>query len=107
MEEKLRAIVIQELSLHTHSREEADVVIARLGGIIMAKTLQKITDDLSDDDAILFDALIQEGEKEGTSEVAMKYIAFIDTHVPHLEEVVASMSREALEEYRKTQAQVL
>ncbi len=93
MDEKLRQIIIQELSLTGVSDAVADDVITRLGGLIMQDVIMQVTDSLSDEKVIDFEKVLETYNHENV-------MMFLVENVPNLDDIVVESSKKMIEAYK-------
>ena len=93
MDEKLRQIIIQELSLTGVSDNVAEDVITRLGGLIMQDVIMQVTDSLSDEKVIDFEKVLETYNHENV-------MMFLVENVPNLDDIVVESSKKMIEAYK-------
>ena len=94
MDEQLRTLIIQELSIETLSEEDANEVFTILGGLILERLVTTLADNLSDEKVVLFEKIITEGDHG-------KLFVFLAENIDNLDEYVQKCSREVIEEYKQ------
>ena len=93
MDEKLRQIIIQELSLTGVSDNVADDVITRLGGLIMQDVIMQVTHSLSDEKVIDFEKALETYNHDNV-------MMFLVENVPNLDDIVVESSKKMIEAYK-------
>ena len=94
MDEQLRTLIIQELSVETLSEEDANEVFTILGGLILERLVTTLADNLSDEKVVIFERIIAEGDHG-------KLFVFLAENIENLDEYVQKCSREVIEEYKQ------
>lgn len=84
--------IITALKLEGKSSEEQEKVIMALGGVILQAILVKVTESLSDEQVIRFDAVLSSSDS-----VAIE--KFMQEEVKDLDKLVAEASKEIIETY--------
>jgi len=98
MDEAVRQQIIDELDLKEEPQEVVDEVITTLGGLIMQAVIVTVAEQLDDDNVIAFEQILSQEDGE---EKQAQITAFLIEKVPQLDELVASCSRDVIEEFKK------
>jgi hypothetical protein len=84
------------LDLSSLSKEVRELVIKNLGENILQRTLLSIAQTLTEEDAKIVSAKLQDGKLD-------EVIQFLDEHHPLLNEKVVTISREVIDEFLQAQ----
>jgi len=98
MDETVRQHIVDELDLKDEPQEVVDEVITTLGGLIMQSVIVRVAEQLDDENVIEFEQILSEADGE-TKQAHIT--AFLIEKVPQLDDLVASCSREVIEEFKK------
>jgi hypothetical protein len=94
MDEQLRTLIIQELGIEGLSEEDSNEVITTLGGLVLERIIDTVTEQLDDEQVILFEKIISEGDQ-------VRLLEFFADNVSDFDEVLQKSSREVIEYYKQ------
>lgn len=94
MDETLRSLIIEELSLTNASNELIDQTITTIGRAILESLVISVADRMDDATLEAFESVIATHNQE-------KIMEFLAKHVPDLDVILSQTSKEVIERYKK------
>lgn len=94
MDETLRTLIIEELSLTNASIEMIDKTITTIGRLILESLVITVADRMEDATLEAFESVIATHNQE-------KIMEFLTKHVPDLDAILSQTSKEVIERYKK------
>lgn len=99
MDEHVRQTIIKELSLEDRSEQEIETIVTSLGGLILELVFVTIVETMNDEDVVVFEKLVQEGDQGLIA-------TFIEEHVKDIDSILTNCSKDIINQFKDAQKNV-
>jgi hypothetical protein len=96
MDDLIQKTIVKELSLEDRTEQEIETIVTALGGLILELMFVTIVETMNDEDVIVFEKLVQEGDQSIIAK-------FIEEHVKGIDSILAACSKDIINQFKDAQ----